>query len=53
MQEIAAAQHNDPALQHFWQHAQSRSAEFHVRSGQLYRIDDKNEQLVIPERYRK
>ena len=53
MQEIAAAQRNDPALQQFWQHARGRSAEFRVRSGQLYRIGDENEQLVIPERYRK
>ena len=53
MQEIAAAQRDDPALQQFWQHARGRSAEFHVRSGQLNRIDDENEQLVIPDRYRK
>ena len=53
MQEIAAAQRDDPALQQFWQHARGRSAEFCVQSGQLYRIDDKNEQLVIPESYRK
>ena len=53
MQEIAAAQRDDPALQQFWQHARGRSAEFCVRSGQLYRINDENEQLVIPEIYRK
>ena len=53
MQEIAAAQRDDPALQQFWQHAQGRSAEFRVQSGQLYRINNENEQFVIPEHYKK